>query len=86
MKYFENTHYIIFDYSEIDKINFDLILEDSINTLRLSVDKTKTFIGWFEDNTPEFVENITTKSKIYSYEEILSILATSEWTPNFFIN
>jgi hypothetical protein len=86
MKYFENTHYIIFDYSEIDKINFDFILEDSINTLRLSVDKTKTFIGWFGDISPEFIQNITTKSKIYSYEEILSILATSEWIPNFFIN
>ena len=41
---YENREFIIINVSEIDKINFDEVLETSGNTLRKSIDKTKTFI------------------------------------------
>jgi hypothetical protein len=41
---YENRHYIIFSVSELDKVDFDQILETSSETLRLSVDQTKTFV------------------------------------------
>ena len=70
--------FIIFDVSELNKINFNEVLEDSAATLRYSLDGTKTFIKW-EDSEPSFLSNLLTKSKIYTYEEMSEILLTSEW-------
>jgi hypothetical protein len=71
--------YIIFDLSEIDKINFEQVMETSVETLRLSVDGTKTFVKWIGD-TPSSIDSLTTKSQVYNNVEILSILDTNEWT------
>ena len=70
--------FIIFDISELNKINFNEVIEDSATTLRYSLDGTKTFIKW-EDNEPSFLSNLLTKSKIYTIDEISEILLTSEW-------
>ena len=70
--------YIIFDVSELNKINFNEVLEDSQSTLRYSLDGTKTFIKW-EDIEPSFWSNVLTKSRMYTLEEISEILLTSEW-------
>jgi hypothetical protein len=46
------------------------------------VDGTKTFVKW-EGDQPLFISTLTTKEGPYTYSEILSILATPEWTdPN----
>ena len=45
--------YIIFNISEIDKINFEQIKETSIDTIRKSIDETKTFVKWDTDETPD---------------------------------
>jgi hypothetical protein len=70
--------FIIFDASELNKVNFNEVMEDSATTLRYSLDGTKTFIKW-EDNEPSFLSNLLTKSKIYTLAEISEILLTSEW-------
>ena len=70
--------YIIFDVSELNKINFNEVLEDSQSTLRYSLDGTKSFIKW-EDIEPSFLSNLLTKSRIYTLVEISEILLTSEW-------
>ncbi len=70
--------YIIFDVSELNKINFNEVMEDSASTLRYSLDGTKTFIKW-EETEPSFLSNLLTKSRIYTLEEISQILLTSEW-------
>jgi hypothetical protein len=72
-------NYIILDYSEIDKINFDEILITSIDTLRLNNDGTKTFIKWIGEE-PIFVSELVSKSIIYNNEEILEILNQPEWS------
>jgi hypothetical protein len=41
---YDNRKYIIFSTSELDKINFDEVLETSAETVRKSVDETKTFV------------------------------------------
>ena len=79
---YENREFMIFSATESEKIDFTQVEETSINTLRLSVDKTKTFVKW-DGATPDCVNNLTTKEGPYTYEEILVILATPEWTdPN----
>ena len=80
---YSNRNFLIFNVSEIDKINFDLVLETSKDTLRKSVDQTKTFVKWEDPETPAFVATLTTKEGPYTYDEILVILTTPEWTdPN----
>ncbi len=79
---FEEREYLILNVSEIPLIDFDAIEETSAETLRLSVDKSKTIIKW-DGAQPAFVSNLTTKEGPYTYNEILTITATSEWTdPN----
>lgn len=79
---YDNREFMIFNVSELDQIVFTEVLETSIDTVRKSVDETKTFVKW-DGTTPECVANLTTKEGPYTYDEILVILATPEWTdPN----
>ena len=79
---YENREFMIFAVSELDQIIFTEVLETSADTVRKSVDGTKTFVKW-DGTMPECVANLTTKEGPYTYEEILVILATPEWTdPN----
>jgi hypothetical protein len=73
-----DINYIIFDYSEIDKIDFKQVLETSIDTIRLTHDGLKTFVKWIGDE-PECISNLITKSIIYNNKEMLEILDQSEW-------
>ena len=75
----ENRVFMIFSVSELNKIDFNQVLETSIDTIRKSVDGTKTFVKW-EGLTPSSVQSLTTKQGPYTYEEILTIMATNEWT------
>lgn len=76
---------MIFNISELPLINFNEVLETSEETVRKSVDQTKTFVKWNGEITPISVENLTTKEGPYTYDEILTILDTAEWTdPNPF--
>jgi hypothetical protein len=80
---YENREFMIFNVSELDTINFNEVLETSADTVRKSVDLTKTFVKWDGVTIPPSVEALTTKEGPYTYEEILAILATPEWTdPN----
>jgi hypothetical protein len=73
---------MIFNISELNQINFNEVLETSSDTVRKSVDETKTFVKW-DGTIPQCVNNLTTKEGPYTYDEILTILSTSEWTdPN----
>ena len=79
---YETREFMIFACSELDQIVFTEVLETSADTVRKSVDETKTFVKW-DGTMPECVANLTTKEGPYTYEEILVILATPEWTdPN----
>ena len=71
---------MIFNVSELDQIDFNQVLETSIDTVRKSVDETKTFVKWDGETIPSSIEALTTKEGPYTYEEILIILATPEWT------
>jgi hypothetical protein len=74
-----NKEFMIFNLSEVDNINFDEVIETSKETLSKSVDNTKTFVKW-NGNIPLSVQSLVTKEGPYTYEEILSILSTSEWS------
>jgi hypothetical protein len=76
---YENRSFMIFNVSELPNIDFTTVLETSEETVRKSVDETKTFVKW-DNEMPECVSTLTTKEGPYTYDEILTILSTSEWT------
>jgi hypothetical protein len=77
---YESRNFAIFSTSEIDKIDFSSVCETSAETLRRSVDGTKTFVKWDGGVAPDFVSTLTTLEGPYTYTEILDILSGEEWT------
>lgn len=72
--------YVIINSDEVSSVNFDQVDETSESTLRYSLDGSKTFVKFDTDATPSFLDGKTQ----YTHSEILTILATDEWTdPNF---
>lgn len=81
---FELRQYMIFNVNELSSIDFSEVLETSEETVRRSVDGTKTFVKWDGETAPACVDLLTTAEGPYTHEEILTILAGPEWTdPNF---
>ena len=76
---YEVRNFMIFNISELPQIDFTQVLETSSDTVRRSVDETKTFVKW-DGSTPECVLALETKEGPYTYEEFIAILSTPEWT------
>ncbi len=77
---YTNRNFMIFSTSETGSIDFNEVLETSAETLRLSVDGSKSFVKWDGETVPTSVDNLTTKEGPYTYEEIVTILTGSDWT------
>jgi len=83
---YNNREYMIFSITELSKIDFSQVLETSSETVRKSVDGTKTFVKWVGETIPSSVESLITKEGPYTHDEIIVILSTSEWIdPNMFM-
>ena len=68
--------------SEVATIDFSEVMETSADTLRKSVEESKSFVK-YEGDQPPSVAALATRSQKYSHEEILALLAGEEWTgPN----
>jgi len=76
---YEHRNFMIFNVSELDTIDFTKVLETSKDTVRKSIDETKTFVKW-DGDIPSSVSSLTTKEGPYNYEEILTILSTPKWS------
>ena len=76
---YEVRNFMIFNISELNQIDFTQVLETSEDTVRKSVDGTKTFVKW-DGAIPQCVNDLKTKEGPYTYDEILVILSTPEWT------
>lgn len=68
-------NYVIIDASEVSSVDFSQVKETSADTLRYSLDNSKTFVK-FDGDTPSFLSGKTT----YDRSEMLTILAGSEWS------
>lgn len=79
---YNNRKFMIFNVSELPNINFEEVLETSADTVRKSVDETKTFVKWESETIPTSVQSLTTKEGPYTYDEIVEILTTAEWIPS----
>lgn len=79
---YENRNYIIFPVNQLNLIDFNTVLETSADTVRKSVDGTKTFVKW-DGSQPDCISLLTNTEGPYTYSEILNLLATPEWTAPF---
>jgi hypothetical protein len=77
---YPDRRFVIFNVTELSQIDFNQVFETDINTIRKSVDETKTFVK-YNMPQPSSVTALTTKSIEYTYDEILQILSGPEWTP-----
>ena len=75
---YPDRRFVIFNITELNQIDFNQVFETDINTVRKSVDETKTFVK-YDIPMPSSVASLTTKSQEYTYDEILNILSTPEW-------
>ena len=82
---YNDRKFMIFNVLELNMVDFTKVLETSIDTIRKSVDQTKTFVKW-DGVIPDCVNNLTTKEGPYTYDEILIILSTTEWTDQSLIS
>jgi len=82
-------NYLIIQSSELDKVKFSPlvnsipILETSADTVRKSVDGTKTFIKWEGDTAPSFVSSLTGTEGPYTRDQLSTVLRTDAWTPQY---
>ena len=75
---YSDRNFLIFPVTELPKVDFSQVCESSIDTVRKSV-SDKTFVKW-DGEVPAFVAEIESAEGPYTYEEILVILATEEWS------
>ena len=75
---YDDRNYMIFNVSELNSIDFNTVLETSVDTVRKSIDGSLTFVKW-DGEIPECVNNLTTKQGPYSHNEILDILSGASW-------
>ena len=74
---FENRKWVIITRDEIGSIDFSQVIESSVNTLRYSLDGSKTFVK-YEGSQPSFLSGKTE----LNHSQILTELAGDEWTDN----
>ena len=71
--------YAIINADEVSSVDFSQVAETSASTLRYNINPagTKTFVK-YDGAKPRFLYGKDT----YTHSEILTILATDEWTPD----
>lgn len=76
---YTHRQFLILPTYQLSAVNFDDVLETSPSTTRRSINGLKTFVKWDSEQVPAFVSQLTDTEGPYTYEEINTILATSEW-------
>ena len=71
------TKYVIIEAADVASVDFSQVFETSADTLRWNVDPAETkSVVKFEGSTPDFLAGKTQ----YNHAEILTIMASPEWS------
>ena len=73
-----SNKYLIIPVTELDKVDFDQLVITSKDTLRYSIDGSKTFIEW-DDIEPTFLYDLSGKEGPFDVDEIGIALSNPEW-------
>lgn len=75
-----NKTYAIAPIAELNNIDYSQVEETSADTVRTNVADTEFVLKWV-GAMPSSVSAITPTVTTYTHEEILTVMATEEWTP-----
>ena len=78
---YNDLHYCIIDWEDVKSVSFIDVKESSPESLRRSIDGTKTFVK-YEGEQPEFIFHIVGSLvglPEYTHQEFLEILKGPEW-------
>ena len=73
--------FIFFNSSEKALLDYSQLVETSQDTLRLSLDGTKTFVSYQSETMPDTILALNSYIGPLTSEETKSILQTAEWLP-----
>ena len=74
--------YATISIDDLNKIDFSQIGETSADTIRRSIDLTQFVIKW--NSEPTFIEDdVVIPIGVYSHANILTLMATNEWSEPF---
>lgn len=79
---FENRRFLIINTEDLTQVDFDQVLESSINTVRKTIDGLKTFIKYdvdTETGTYGRPDLYTEDMVELTHSEMLKLLSTDEW-------
>ncbi len=76
-------HYIIFETSEMNTVNFNQVKETSADTVRRTVEGVSPEQGVlkYEGSMPSSITALSTKQGPYTNREVRELLSSSDWTP-----
>lgn len=77
---YTSRNFMIIDVAELGSVDFSQVLETSQDTVRRSVDGTRTFLKWDGDSVPSSVDALQSKQGPLTYNEMIAVLSTEEWT------
>ena len=69
-----SNSYVFLDADEVSIIDFDQVLEDSLDTLRYSLDGTKTFVNYAGQQPSSLLGRTE-----YTHAETLAITRGPDW-------
>jgi len=79
---FDNRKYVIIGRDDVSSVDFSQVFETSADTLRYSLDGSKTFVK-YEGNKPSFLVSSwgPSNKRVYTHSEILATLndVDGEW-------
>ena len=73
--------FIFFNSSEKGILEYSQLVETSPDTLRVSLDGSKTFVSYETETMPDTIQALTSYIGPLTYEETITILQTAEWKP-----
>lgn len=73
-----SNKYLVIPVTELDKVDFSQLVITSRDTLRYSIDGSKTFIEW-DETEPTFLDQLNGSEGSYTADEIGAVLSNPEW-------
>jgi len=73
-------NYLIILFNESIFIDFNQVCETSVDTMRKSIDGTKTFVKWKKNESePDFINNFSFVEGPYNHIEMITVLSGEDW-------
>ena len=76
---YNNKTYAIINASDVSNVDFNQILQTSVNTLKYSLDGSLILIKWITPPAFIYVDELVDPIGRETHQQILSILKTDAW-------